>query len=98
MVLAVAMVATALNADISKNTVTPDSRPCPQWWKDAKFGVFVHWGVYSVPAFAPTSGDKFYSCYAEHYAGRVMNGVKAFVDYHQKMYHLVIRLFQIHIL
>ena len=23
----------------------------PQWYKDAKFGIFVHWGVYSVPAF-----------------------------------------------
>jgi alpha-L-fucosidase len=24
----------------------------PQWYKDAKFGIFIHWGVYSVPAFA----------------------------------------------
>src|SRR5690242_3099895 len=23
----------------------------PQWYKDAKFGIFLHWGVYSVPAF-----------------------------------------------
>lgn len=23
----------------------------PEWFKDAKFGIFVHWGVYSVPAF-----------------------------------------------
>src|SRR5580658_1360383 len=21
----------------------------PQWYKDAKFGIFIHWGVYSVP-------------------------------------------------
>ena len=21
-----------------------------QWWRDAKFGLFIHWGVYSVPA------------------------------------------------
>ncbi|XP_063225982.1 alpha-L-fucosidase-like [Bacillus rossius redtenbacheri] len=28
-----------------------DSRPLPQWYADAKFGVFVHWGVYSVPSF-----------------------------------------------
>jgi alpha-L-fucosidase len=26
----------------------------PQWLKDAKFGIFVHWGLYSVPAFAET--------------------------------------------
>jgi len=29
-----------------------DSRPVPQWWLDAKFGIFIHWGPYSVPAFS----------------------------------------------
>jgi len=24
----------------------------PNWFRDAKFGIFIHWGVYSVPAFA----------------------------------------------
>src|SRR5262249_45318672 len=24
----------------------------PAWYEDAKFGIFIHWGVYSVPAFA----------------------------------------------
>src|SRR5262245_44532005 len=42
-----------------------DSRPTPQWWSDAKFGIFIHWGVYSVPAFAPT-GE-----YAEWYWERI---------------------------
>ena len=23
----------------------------PEWYLDAKFGIFIHWGVYSVPAF-----------------------------------------------
>ncbi|HUT55689.1 MAG TPA: alpha-L-fucosidase [bacterium] len=23
----------------------------PQWYEDAKFGIFIHWGVYSVPAY-----------------------------------------------
>jgi alpha-L-fucosidase len=23
----------------------------PQWYQDAKFGIFIHWGIYSVPAF-----------------------------------------------
>ena len=27
-----------------------DSRPLPEWFDKAKFGVFVHWGVFSVPA------------------------------------------------
>ncbi|MGD2154652.1 MAG: alpha-L-fucosidase [Gemmatimonadales bacterium] len=29
------------------------SRPTPEWWRDAKFGIFIHWGVYSVPAISP---------------------------------------------
>lgn len=30
-----------------------DRRPVPEWWLDAKLGIFIHWGVYSVPAYAP---------------------------------------------
>lgn len=26
-----------------------DQHPVPQWYKDAKFGIFIHWGVYAVP-------------------------------------------------
>ena len=28
----------------------------PKWYEDAKFGIFIHWGVYSVPAF----GNEWY--------------------------------------
>lgn len=28
----------------------------PQWWSDAKLGIFIHWGVYSVPAYATPKG------------------------------------------
>ena len=28
----------------------------PEWFKDAKFGVFIHWGVYAVPAY----GNEWY--------------------------------------
>jgi alpha-L-fucosidase len=28
----------------------------PQWYRDGKFGIFIHWGVYSVPAF----GNEWY--------------------------------------
>jgi alpha-L-fucosidase len=30
--------------------------PVPSWYRDAKFGIFIHWGVYSVPAF----GNEWY--------------------------------------
>ena len=23
----------------------------PRWFRDAKFGIFIHWGLYSVPSF-----------------------------------------------
>ncbi|MBI2766684.1 MAG: alpha-L-fucosidase [Chloroflexi bacterium] len=32
------------------------SRPLPGWFDDAKLGIMVHWGPYSVPAWAPRSG------------------------------------------
>lgn len=28
-----------------------DSRPLPKWYDGAKVGIFIHWGVYSVPPF-----------------------------------------------
>ena len=28
-----------------------DSRPLPAWYDSSKFGIFIHWGVFSVPAF-----------------------------------------------
>lgn len=28
-----------------------DTRPLPQWYDSAKIGIFVHWGLYSVPGF-----------------------------------------------
>jgi len=45
----------------SSDWASLDSRPIPEWWLDAKFGIFIHWGVYSVPAFT-TKGN-----YAEWY-------------------------------
>ena len=38
-----------------------DKRPTPQWFKDAKFGIFIHWGVYAVSGWS-TKGN-----YAEWY-------------------------------
>ncbi|MDT0553066.1 alpha-L-fucosidase [Urechidicola vernalis] len=28
-----------------------NERPYPQWFKDAKLGIFIHWGLYSVPSY-----------------------------------------------
>jgi alpha-L-fucosidase len=32
-------------------------RDVPTWYRDAKFGIFVHWGAYSVPAWAEPVGE-----------------------------------------
>ncbi|MGA2535233.1 MAG: alpha-L-fucosidase [Terracidiphilus sp.] len=70
-----------------------DKRPTPAWFTDAKFGIFIHWGVYSVPAYAPVIPGKL--AYAEWYwhqmtegrdnpkANPIETGTWA---YHQKMY------------
>ncbi len=31
--------------------------PVPTWFEDAKLGIFVHWGLYSVPGWAPHEAD-----------------------------------------
>lgn len=67
-----------------------DSRPVPEWFGNAKFGIFIHWGVYSVPAWAPANADiGVYAKYAEWYWYRIHDNSKAgklFRDYHNKMY------------
>jgi len=39
-----------------------DSRPLPSWYPNAKFGIFIHWGVFSVPAFGtfPEYGSEWF--------------------------------------
>ena len=59
-----------------------DKRPCPQWYLDAKFGIFIHWGTYSVPGWgAPKS-------YAEWYWNNMANKKPDNVwwQYHKKTY------------
>jgi alpha-L-fucosidase len=50
----------ALLADVDRGAQDGPFRPdwnslsqykAPVWYRDAKFGIFIHWGVYSVPAF-----------------------------------------------
>ena len=34
-------------SDTQNNIVTEASRPHMQWWREARFGMFIHWGLYS---------------------------------------------------
>jgi alpha-L-fucosidase len=36
-----------------------DQHPLPQWFDDAKLGIFIHWGLYSVPGWAPLTKVDF---------------------------------------
>ncbi len=67
-----------------------NSRPTPEWFEDIKFGIFIHWGVYSVPAWAPANADiGVYAKYSEWYWWRINEDSEAgkiFRDYHNEMY------------
>ena len=67
-----------------------DKRAVPQWFQDSKFGIFIHWGVYSVPAWGPT-GDSIgvYDKYAEWYWNKLIEPGKTqkyFKKFHDKTY------------
>ncbi len=74
------------------NWASIDSRPVPDWFLDAKFGIFIHWGLYSVPAYSPTARDGVgvYDRYAEWYWKKWSdpNGktYKYFKDYHDRTF------------
>jgi len=38
----------------------------PDWFEDAKFGIFIHWGLFSIPAFAAKL-DHISDAFAKHY-------------------------------
>lgn len=74
-------------------------RDIPDWFDDAKLGIFIHWGVYSVPAWAPTTGEleavleehgwEYWFAnnpYAEWYANSMKIEDSATADYHTETY------------
>jgi len=73
------------NLAVAQNDYTPDWKsleshiPVPEWMRDAKFGIYCHWGVYSVPAYGneqyyyymhrdSTSKDFLMGCHDRHVA------------------------------
>lgn len=66
-----------------------DSRPIPEWFSEAKFGIFIHWGLFSVPAWGPTDAS-VYDKYAEWYWNKLVNQDskvhKNFVEFHNETY------------
>jgi alpha-L-fucosidase len=69
----------------------------PAWFADAKFGIFVHWGLFSVPGFAPTTPyqqvlrDDYdhamvRSPYAEDYANAMRDPGSPTAGFHRNTY------------
>src|SRR5690554_5700804 len=81
--------ATSTMAQYSPSWSSLDTRPVPEWYTDAKFGIFVHWGLYSVPAFAPVDAS-LYAKYAEWYWRRLTDpsteGYAEFRAFHDATY------------
>jgi alpha-L-fucosidase len=57
-----------------------DTRPTPEWYLDAKFGIFIHWGVYSVPAYGSEG------VYAEWYGWYINQPNSPDQAFHNKTY------------
>ncbi len=57
-----------------------DSRPMPAWYDDAKFGIFVVWGVYSVPSWSPKTD------YAEWYWQWLLRPDSPVNRFHRQVY------------
>ncbi|PYU66046.1 MAG: alpha-L-fucosidase, partial [Acidobacteria bacterium] len=49
-----------------------DHRVTPEWFTEARFGIFIHWGTYSLPAYAPVIPGKL--AYAEWYWHAMTSG------------------------
>ena len=72
----------AAEAQYEPNWASLDQRPAPQWFLDAKFGIFIHWGTYSVPGWG-VKGQ-----YAEWYWNNMANQKpdNPWWQYHQRVW------------
>ncbi|KAJ4471476.1 glycoside hydrolase family 29 protein, partial [Lentinula aciculospora] len=44
---------TPLVTSYTADATSLSAHEAPSWWRKAKYGIFIHWGVYSYPAWAP---------------------------------------------
>ncbi len=76
------MMSVAAGKTYEPNWASLDQRPTPDWFLDAKFGVFIHWGVYSVPAWGDS--HQYAEWYWNHIADR--NPTNVWWQFHQRNY------------
>jgi alpha-L-fucosidase len=68
-------------ADYQATDASLGGHESPYWFDDAKFGIFIHWGIYSVPAWSPP-GEQ----YAEWYWRWMEDPNNAVHAYHEEKY------------
>ena len=59
-----------------------DARPMPAWYPDAKLGIFVHWGLYSIPAFAERTDGDFTAFMRDLTAGKDTRGRVPYAEWY----------------
>jgi Alpha-L-fucosidase len=59
-----------------------DLRRVPRWYTDAKLGIFVHWGLYSIPAFAERTDGDYTAFMRELAAGKDTRGRVPYADFY----------------
>ncbi|KAI8342200.1 alpha-L-fucosidase-domain-containing protein [Choanephora cucurbitarum] len=67
--------------DYEPTEASLQTHAAPAWYQAAKFGIFIHWGVYSVPSWAPVGAD-----YAEWYWWNYNQKNSATYQYHRTFY------------
>src|SRR5215212_4003930 len=85
LLIVIAITFSSVAQKFQPNWQSLNTRGIPSWFNESKFGIFIHWGVYAVPSYAPVienSGDS----YAEWYWYRVNEGNKYFKAFHDKNY------------
>ena len=75
----------AIGQQYQPNWSSLNQRKIPEWFHNDKFGIFIHWGVYSVPSYAPVIENSGLS-YAEWYWYRINEKQKDFTAFHDKNY------------
>ncbi|NNG34956.1 alpha-L-fucosidase [Nakamurella aerolata] len=66
--------------DYQPTVASLNSHPTPDWFNNDKFGIFIHWGAYSVPAWGPRGS------YAEWYWNYLNNPGSPTNTYHKQTY------------
>jgi alpha-L-fucosidase len=78
---------TAAHVAAATHTIEPtweslDQRPLPLWYDEAKFGIFIHWGVFSVPSIV---SEWFQSYWTDRWSSDHAQAIHDFVSRNERL-------------